>query len=103
MRRLRGTMESEPVANPTLPWDRLMEASDSIGRLALRLAAYKDTAGGYSVAAAHVAALRQTGIPYSLRPRRDASYPYGVFVLRKQERKARAAIGLVGLGADSID
>jgi hypothetical protein len=84
----------------SLPWGRLIEASDSIGRFAVKLAAYKDTATGYSVASAHIAALREADICYSFRPRRDEIYPVGVFVFRKQLREAQTTIGCVGLGAD---
>ena len=85
----------------SLPWERLIEGSDSIGRFAVKIAGYKNTAAGFGVASAHIAALRQADIPYSFRPRRDAEYPFGVFVGRKQLRPARAAIGQSGLGADA--
>ena len=88
------------MSSVSFPWGRLIEASDSIGRLAVKLAAYKDTATGYSVASAHIAALRLADICYSFRPRRDEIYPVGVFVLRKQLRQAQTTIGRVGLGAD---
>jgi hypothetical protein len=74
-----------------------------IGRLAVKLAAYKGNAAGYAVAAAHIAALRQAQIPYSFRPRRDANYPFGVFIVRKQIRPAKETIERMGLGADAIE
>ena len=83
-----------------LPFDRLIEASDSVGRHAVKLSAYKETPAGYAVAAAHIAALREAGIPYSFRPRRDAAFPYGVFVRKKELRMAQETIASVGLGAD---
>jgi hypothetical protein len=87
----------------SFPWQPLVEGSDSIGRLAVKLAAYKGTAAGYAVAAAHISALRQAEIPYSFRPRRDANYPFGVFVVRKQIRQAKETIGPLGLGADGLN
>ena len=86
-----------------LPWDRLMEGSDSIGRLAERIAAYKDTPAGFAVASAHIAALRRAGIPYSMRPRRDPEFRFGIFVVRKEMRRAKATIGQVGLGVDAAE
>jgi hypothetical protein len=85
---------------PNPPFDRLMEASDSVGRYAVKLLSYKETDAGYSVAAAHIAALREAGIPYSFRPRRDVAYPYGIFVPKKQLRLARETVERLGLGAD---
>lgn len=85
----------------SLPWDRLIEGSDSIGRFAVKIAAYKDTDAGFAVAAAHIAALRHSGTSCSLRPRRDLEYSFGLFVNRKQVRQAKAIIGRVGLGADA--
>lgn len=89
------------MGNPSLPWDRLIEGSDSIGRFAVKIAAYKDTAAGFAVAAAHIESLRHSGTSCSLRPRRDPEYPFGIFVNRKQIRQARAIIGHIGLGADA--
>ena len=80
-----------------------MEGSDSIGRFAVKITAYKDTPAGFAVASAHIAALREGGIPYSFRPRRDNEYPFGVFVGPKQIRQAKATIGHVGLGADAAE
>ena len=87
----------------SLPWDRLVEGSDSIGRLAVKIAAYKDTTAGFAVASAHTATLRQAEIPYSFRPRRDNEYPFGLFVGRKLVRRAREATERLGLGADVAD
>jgi hypothetical protein len=56
-----------------------------------------------AVAVAHIAALRQAEIPYSFRPVRDANYPFGVFVVRKQIRQAKETIRRMGLGADAIE
>ena len=89
------------MRNPSLPWHRLIEGSDSIGRFAVKIADYKDTAAGFGVAAAHVAALRHSGTSCSLRPRRDPEYPFGLFVNRKQIGQAKAIIAHVGLGADT--
>jgi hypothetical protein len=91
------------LESASFPWQPLVEGSDSIGRIAVKLAAYKGTAAGYAVAAAHISALRQAEIPYSFRPRRDANYPFGVFVVRKQIRQAKETIGRMGLGADAIE
>jgi hypothetical protein len=91
------------VESASFLWRPLVEGSDSIGRLAVKLAAYKGTVDGYAVAAAHITVLRQAGIPYSFRPRRDANYPFGVFVVRKQVRQARETLGGIGLGADAIE
>ena len=85
----------------SLPWGRLIEGSDSVGRLAAKVAGYKDTAAGFAVASAHIAALRHAGIPYSFRPRRDPAFPFGIFVFRKQIRHAKEVIGKIGLGADT--
>jgi hypothetical protein len=87
----------------SLRWDRLIEGSDSIGRLAEKVVAYRDTAAGFAVAAVHIAALRQAGIPYSCRPRRDGQYPFGVFVAHKQIRRAKRTVGLAGLGVDAAE
>ena len=76
-----------------LPWGRLIEGSDFVGRLAVKVAGYKDTAAGFAVASAHFAALRHAGIPYSFRPRRDPAFPFGIFVVRKKIRDAKEAIG----------
>ena len=91
------------MLSPSLPWERLIEGSDSIGRLATKITAYKDTAAGFAVASAHIAALRQADIPYSLRPRPDPVLPFAIFVLRKQVRRAKGTIGQVGLGADATE
>lgn len=85
----------------SLPWGRLIEGSDSVGRLAVKVASYEDTAAGFAVASAHVAALRHASIPYSFRPRRDPAFPFGIFVVRKQIRHAKGVIGKIGLGVDT--
>lgn len=84
----------------SLPWYRLIEGSDAIGQLAGKVATYRDSAAGFSIATAHIALLRQVGIPYSFRPRRHRDYPFGVFVTRKQVRQAKEIISRLGLGVD---
>lgn len=91
------------MRSSSLPWDRLIEGSDSVGRLAIKVVGYKDTAAGFGIAAAHIAALREAGIRYSLRPRRSAEYPFAAFVARKQIRRAKATIGQIGLGVDTTE
>lgn len=76
-----------------------MEGSDAIGRLAVKIAAYKDTTAGFAVASVHITALRQAKIPYSFRPRRDTEYPFGVFVVRRLFRVAKETVACAGLGA----
>ncbi len=85
----------------SLPWGRLIEGSDSVGRLAVKVAGYNDTLAGFAVASAHIAALRHAGIPYSFRPCRDPAFPFGIVVVRKQIRHAKEVIGKMGLGVDT--
>jgi hypothetical protein len=81
------------LESASFPWQPLVEGSDSIGRLAVKLAAYKGTAAGYAVAAAHLAALRQAEIPYSFRPRRDANYPSGYLSFANRSVRLKRPLG----------
>jgi hypothetical protein len=89
-----------PADDEALPWDRLMEASDKIGPDAARLVAYKNTAAGYAIAAAHIASLREAAVSRSVRPTGDTEHPFGTFVLPNEMGRAREMIGRVGLGSD---
>jgi CheY-like chemotaxis protein len=83
------------------PWDRLMEASDLLGPDAVTLLRYKNTAAGYGIAAAHAAALRAVGVPYSLRPGDDSECPVELWVAPEDLGRAGEMIGWVGIGADT--
>ena len=89
-----------PADDEAFPWDRLWEASDKIGPAVAKLVAYKNTAAAYSIAAVHVASLREASLPYSVRPTGDNEHPFGLFVLPDQFNRAREIIGGVGLGSD---
>jgi DNA-binding NtrC family response regulator len=82
-----------------LPWDRLVEASDRVVPEAI-LMAYKDTAMGFAVAAAHAAALRQAEVPYSFHPSLDPDYRFQLAVPPREIRRAYDIAASVGLGAD---
>ena len=82
------------------PWDRLIEASDEIGPRAMKLTVYPNTAAGYAMGTAHIAALRAGGVRYSLRSTEDEEYPFGVFVSPVDKSRAVRIIRIVGLGSD---
>ena len=83
------------------PWDRLAEASDKIGPVAAKLVTYKNTAAAFAIASVHVASLRETQMPYAVRPTGDNEHPFGVFVLPDGLNRVRAILGGVGLGSDT--
>jgi CheY-like chemotaxis protein len=82
------------------PWDRLMEASDNLGPNAAKLLRYKNTAAGYGIAAAHVAALRAAGVDYSFRPSDDPEHPVELRVSAEDLGRAHEMTSRVGIGAD---
>jgi CheY-like chemotaxis protein len=82
------------------PWDRLMEASDSLGPDAAKLLRYKNTAAGYGIAAAHAAALRAAGVPYSFLPSDDLEHPVELRVTAEDLERAQEMTSRVGIGAD---
>jgi hypothetical protein len=87
-------------SDEALRWDRLMEASDKIGPDAAKLVAYKNTVGGYAIAAAHIVALRDAGVSYSIRPTGNEEHPFGAFVAPDNISRAQQIIEGVGLGSD---
>jgi len=87
--------------SPTLlAWDRLVEASDRIESEPADVLGYRDTIAAFAIAAAHSAALRAAGVPYTFRPHTDAEFPMTLVVAPADVQRARDLIGSVGLGAD---
>jgi hypothetical protein len=77
-----------------------MEASDELGPRATKLTAYPNTAAGYAMATAHIAALRAGGVRYSICSTGNEEYPFGVFVLPVDTARSVRIIRIVGLGSD---
>ena len=85
-----------------LPWDRLMEGSDQIAPGAGRLRAYADTKPGYAAASAHIAALREADLGYSVGPSGDPDYPFAIFVATAEIPTAEKLTAATGLSIDCI-
>jgi len=101
--RTRDWSQARCMQSTSLPWERLIEGSDAIGRFVVKIAAYKDTAQRRDLRGGHCKSRGQAEFPYSFRPRRDAKYPFGVFVVRKLVRRANETIACLGLGNDVSD
>ena len=93
-----GTISS--VTKPAFAWDRLMEASDSIGSGAVEVMAYRNTGAAFSIAAAHSAALRAADVNYAFRPKTESALPFGLFVAPGDASRARDLLERLGLGVD---
>ena len=96
--------EPSPDAEPAsmtvgTAWERLIEASDSVGH-PYRIAAYRNTTAAYSIAAAHTAVLREASVPYQFRMHDDPVYPFELLAPAEDWRHARDAIATLGLSAD---
>lgn len=82
------------------PWERLLEASDTLAGASLEIMAYRDTAAGFAIAITHVAVLRAAGVPYTFRPRENTAMPLGLTVTEDKRAQALTLIERIGLGAD---
>lgn len=87
---------------PSLAWDRLIEASDPLMPEAVELMGYLDTSAGFAVAAAHGVALRAANLLYAFRPKDGGATPFGLFVAPADVARARQLVQTVGLGADVV-
>lgn len=102
VRRLLGLidgMEEARALELETGWERLIEGSDQVPG-ADRVAAYRDTAAAYSIAAAHSAILRQANLPYEFRHTTEDDHVFELLVPSGQRQWARDCISLIGLGAD---
>lgn len=100
VRRLLSDAGDPPIAlTLESAWARLIEGSDQVSN-PCRIAAYCNTLAAYSIAAAHVAVLRQAGLPYQFAPSGDAAHPIQLLANAGQRQKARDAISMLGLSAD---
>jgi len=104
VQHLLGVREYSPDFESVPPtqeggWEGLMEASDAVGH-PYRIASYRDTIIGYSIAAVHAAVLRQADLAYSFQMQRDADFPFDLVVESHQWQRARDAIAVAGLSAD---
>jgi CheY-like chemotaxis protein len=104
VRRLLGLAErseedEERVLDLENAWERLIEGSDRVPD-AGRVAAYRNTAAAYSIAAAHSAILRQANLPYQFRHLDENDHAFELLVPAVQRQRARDCISLIGLGAD---
>jgi CheY-like chemotaxis protein len=82
------------------PWDRLVEASDTLRDPASRVIGYRDTAAGFAIAITHIAVLRAGRVPYAFRFTGNAALPIALTVLSGDSAQALTLIERVGLGVD---
>lgn len=93
---------SPETAGPSFAWDRLIEASDALASGAVEVIGYLDTSAGFSVAAAHAAALRAANLFYAFRSTNGGAAPFGLFVAPGDVAPARQLLETVGLGVDVV-
>ena len=94
-----GMGEEEPSLDLDISWERLIEGSDDLPD-GDRVAAYRNTAAAYAIAAAHSAILRQANLPYQFRHMDEDDHAFELVVQAGRRQRVRDCISLIGLGAD---